>query len=161
MKKQVSVLWLVLIQWVLAFEWIQSGWGKFASSSFMDGIAKTLGGFAAKTQFGFYSDFLKSTALQNPTLFGNVVRFSEVLAGLAFALGGLWLLKFGNMPKILTIGMVVAFYGAALLNANFWFAAGWSSPSTAGINMVMGLIEAVLGTFYLSTLFHKKDAKKK
>lgn len=159
MKKQVSVVWLVLIQWVIAYEWLQSGWGKFASSGFMDGIEKTLQGFASKTNFGFYADFLNAFAVPNPALFGNVVRFSEMAAGLALAVGGLLVLKFNQLPKPVTIVLVAALYGGAILNANLYMAAGWSSPSTAGINIIMFLVQAILGTFYLTTLLNR-DKKK-
>lgn len=159
MKKQASVIWLVLIQWVMAYEWLQSGWGKFASSGFMDSIGKTLQGFASKTNFGFYADFLNAFAVPNPALFGNVVRFSELAAGLALAVGGFLVLRFNQLPKFVTIILIAALYGGALLNANLYMAAGWSSPSTAGINIVMFLVQAILGTFYLFTLI-SKDKKK-
>ncbi len=161
MKRQASVLWIVLIQWAIAYEWLQSGWGKFASSGFMDGIGKTLAGFAAKTEFGFYGDFLRAFAVPNPTVFGNVVRFSELAAGLGISIGGLLVLRFNHLPKYITIVLVAALYGGAILNANLYMAAGWSSPSTAGINVIMCLVQAILGTYYLTTLFGGEGNKKK
>lgn len=159
MKKQAPILWLVLIQWSIAYEWLTSGWGKFASPDFMNGIGKTLAGFASKTQFEFYANFLNATAVPNPTLFGNVVRCSELAVGLGLTAGGILMLWLKEVPKFVTIILVIALYGGALLNANLYMAAGWSSPSTAGINIIMCLVQAILGTYYLTTLFAKNSKK--
>src|SRR5687767_14946359 len=93
-----SLYWLVLIQWVLAYEWLQSGIGKFRKPDFMAGIAKTLQGFAAKTPHKWYADWLKSA---DPQLLGNLTRFSEVLVGLALAVGGLALVRPQSPPRLL------------------------------------------------------------
>lgn len=152
-KTKGAFLWLVFIQWVIAFEWIKSSWGKFAEPDFMNNISKTLGAFSSPGNPNeWYASFVRERLLPNANLFGNVTRFSELLAGLALALGGAWLLTQRNLRKPVALVVLIALVGGALLNFNFYFAAGWTSPSAEGINLVMGLVQLVLAGYYLRTL---------
>lgn len=147
--KKVSVVWLVLIQWMLAYQWLEAGWGKWAEPGFMAGIGKSLAGFAAKTPYAWYANFLKSTAIPNATVFGNSIRSGELLVGAALLLAGIVLLTKKRLPPVATWLLIIACFGGALMNLNFYLAAGWSSPSTAGLNVMMGLIELIFGIYYL------------
>ena len=147
--KKVSLVWLVLIQWILAFQWLHSAWGKWSSTGFITNIDKTLDGFAAKTPYTAYGDFLSSIAVPNAEAFGNTIRSGEVLVGLALFLGGVLLLFKKRVPSVATWFLVIALFGGALMNLNFFLASGWSSPSTWGINVVMGLTHLTLGIFYI------------
>lgn len=144
-----SLLWLVLIQWVIAFEWLKSGLGKFTDSEFMFDIPRTISVMIANTSYSWYADILKST---DARLWGNLTRFGEVFFGLVLAVGGWYALKRVTLPRGLTLLLVVALYGGAFMNLNFYFAAGWSSQAVVGVNLVMGLIQIVLGTYYLAAL---------
>ena len=147
--KKISVLWLVLIQWALAVEWLHSGWGKWSQPGFMANIGKTLMGFADKTPYTSYGSFLRNTAVANAEMFGNAIRTGEILVGAALVLGGIMLLAKKSLPAPVTWLMVIALLGAAVMNFNFFFAAGWSSPSTWGVNLVMGLIQLILALYYI------------
>jgi uncharacterized membrane protein YphA (DoxX/SURF4 family) len=147
--KKVSVIWLILIQWVLAYQWLHSGWGKWTQIGFMSNISKSLEGFAAKTSYTIYSGFLKSTAIPNAELFGNLIRGGEIAVGIALVLGGILLLKLKHLPTYAIWLVIIAFFGGALMNLNFFLAAGWTSPSTWGVNVVMGLTHLILGLYYL------------
>lgn len=146
------VLWLVLIQWVIAYEWLSSGLGKFIKPDFMKTIGKTLGAFAAKTHFKFYGNFLHSTGVPNAQLFGNLVRYSEIFIGLGLAVGGYLVLTRRSLSFWWQLILVVSLFGGALLNLNFYFAAGWSGPSTEGVNLVMGLVQLILGLYFVKSL---------
>jgi hypothetical protein len=154
--KKVSVLWLVLIQWAIALEWALSGYGKFAKPDFMAGIGKALETFAAKTGYGFYESFLKAVAIPNAIVFGNAIRISEVLIAATLVIGGLIVLKKEHLHPLLTWALILALFGGVLMNLNFYFASGWSSPSATGINMIMGLTQAALGFYYISSLRNKE-----
>ncbi|MBI3984064.1 hypothetical protein HY346_02080 [Candidatus Microgenomates bacterium] len=146
-SKLSAELWVFqLIQAVLAYEWLKSAWGKFMAPDFMNGIDKTLSTFASKTPQRWYGDFLGSA---DATVFGNVTRFSELLVGLGLVFGTVYIWKRLTGPRIFKLVLPVALLGGALLNLNFYWAAGWSSPSTAGINLVMGSVQAILGGYYL------------
>jgi uncharacterized membrane protein YphA (DoxX/SURF4 family) len=148
--KRASVVWLMLIQFVLAFEWLHSGWGKWAKPGFMDNIGKTLEGFATKTPYKAYGAFLNNTAVGNADLFGNSIRIGEIGVGIALALSGIILLTKKRLPSWAVAAMVIALLGGALMNLNFFLASGWSSPSTWGINMTMGFIQLILAIYYIT-----------
>ena len=148
--KRASVVWLVLIQFVLAFEWLHSGWGKWAGPGFMDSISKTLEGFATKTPYKAYGAFLNSTAVTNADMFGNAIRLGEMGVGIALVISGVLLLTKKRLPSWAVALMVVAFLGGALMNLNFFMASGWSSPSTWGVNMVMGFIHLIFAIYYFT-----------
>lgn len=147
--KKVSLTWVVLVQWVLAYEWLHSGWGKFANPGFMTNIEKSLQGFTDKTSYSAYAGFLKSSVIPNADLFGNLIRSGEIAVGVALVIAGLILLAKKRLPETITWLLVFAFFGGALMNLNFFLAAGWSSPSTWGVNVVMGLIHFILGVCYM------------
>jgi thiosulfate dehydrogenase (quinone) large subunit len=149
--KRISFLWVVLIQWVLAYEWLHSGWGKWSSPGFITNISKTLEGFAAKTPYTVYGDFLRGTAIPNAELFGNMIRGGEVLVGLALVIGGLLLLWKKRIPTYVSWIVAASLFGGALMNLNFFVAAGWSSPAVWGVNMVMGLINLILAILYIKS----------
>ncbi len=146
------MIWLVLIQWALAIEWLHSGWGKWSDPGFINNIGKTLETFAAKTPYKSYGSFLSSNVVPNAHTFGNMIRSGEVLVGLALALSGLWLINRKMLPMWGIWAVIIACFGAALMNLNFFLASGWSSPSTWGVNLIMCLIEIVLGVFYIKNM---------
>src|SRR6185503_12697071 len=147
--KKASIVWIVLVQWVLAFKWLHSGWGKWAAPGFMDNIGKALAGFADKNPCPWYANFLNSTIIPHADTFGNAIRTGELLVGVILALAGLLLLAKRRLSPAATWILVLAFFGAALMKLNFYLAAGWTSPSTWGVNLVMGLIHLILGLYYL------------
>lgn len=150
-----NVGWLILIQWAVAIEWLMSGWGKFADDKFMLGFEKTIGAFASKTPHSFYADFLNNTILTNAELVANLVRTGELLIGVALVVFGVYYLLQKKLELIYRLLLIVALLCGVILNINFYFAAGWSSPSTAGINVLMGLVQAILAGFYAKTLVKK------
>ena len=150
--RNVSVLWVVLIQWVLALEWLMSGYGKFAKPDFMANIGKTLSTFGSKATNPSYAQFLNQTAVPMASLFGNLTRYGELLGGLALLIGGWLVLRHKKVSNLVKAIVLLALIGLAFMNLNFYLAAGWSSPSTAGINLTMGLIEAILALCYIQLL---------
>lgn len=147
--QQISSMWLVIVQWALAFEWLHSSWGKWAQPGFIANIQKTLTGFANGTNFHFYANFLNSVAIPHAALFGNLIRIGEASVGIAFALGGIiWIYKY-SLPKFLALILAVACLAAALMNLNFFLASGWSSPAGWGLNILMIALELLLASFYI------------
>jgi hypothetical protein len=147
--KRFSITWLLLIQWALAFEWIYSSIPKWTDSKFIDGIAKTLEGFATKTPHVGYGNFLTGVAIPNAELFGNLIRSGELAVGLGLAISGLFFLIAKRMPALVLWLTVIACFGGALMNLNFFLASGSASPSAWGLNLLMASMEIILGIFYL------------
>jgi thiosulfate dehydrogenase [quinone] large subunit len=118
--------------------WINSFWGKFTNPAYVSGFAATNKGFAAKTSFGFYKDFLNGVVIPNADFWAFFTMYGELLVGIALVLG-----------LLTNVGAIGGFF----LNLNFWMAAG-QTGSTFAVNIVMG-VAAVLfvlspGAKYLS-----------
>jgi thiosulfate dehydrogenase (quinone) large subunit len=157
--KKISIVWLILIQGVLALEWLHSSFGKWTDSKFMDGIAKTLEGFAAKSTFPGYPEFLNNVAIPNAQLFGQMIRTGEVAVGIALAISGLIIISKKPLPSVTLWLTVIAFLGGALMNINFFLASGASSPSSWGLNLLMTLVQIIFAVFYIQNrqLLAQKD----
>jgi hypothetical protein len=147
MKKE-SILWLVLIQWVMAFEWLHSAGGKWLNAGFISNIDKSLAGYADKTPYPQYAQFLTDYAVPNARVFGEMIRIGEYMVGIALVLGGLYFLTRGRIPVWAVWAIMAALLGGVLMNLNFFMAAGATSPSTWGVNVIMGLVQMILLVFY-------------
>jgi len=135
---------ILLITGVLSYEWLHSAYSKF-QPGFIEGMPKTIGFFSLKNPHQFYVDFLKNA---DPQTLGNLTRFAELAVGAGLAIAALALLfKFGPRKVLLAIATLAAL-GGAFLNLNFYLAAGHTSPSTEGINVVMGLIQLILLAYF-------------
>lgn len=147
-----SALWLILIQWVIALMWLKSAIKKFTEPHFMQNIGETVNAMVSNTSFEFYGDIMDSV---EATVWGNLTRYSELVVGLVILLAGWHLIKTGkHSRRVITMLTVALFYGA-FMNLNFYLAAGWDSQAVVGINMVMGLVQIILGTHYLLVIKKK------
>jgi len=151
-----AALSVLLIRLFLAFEWLNSGTGKIQSiltdpSAYFGGLSKVFAAVWTKTNpYPFMVDFLTNWAAPNASTAVTAIAITEVLVGLSLLLG------------ILTR---VGAFGGIVMNVIFYLAAGHTSPSTAGINLIMAgaqlaMIVApggrVLG---LDAILHRKFAK--
>jgi len=147
--------YLYIIFSVLGFIFLRSSWGKITGGSFVDTLAGTLGKFASKNPYPFYKDFLENIAIPNSTIFGTLTMWGEFFAGGAILAASLYLLlKPGKklMYLLLMAGLLVG----AFLNAIFWFASAWTSPSTDGLNLVMFATQVIGLCFIRQLLIGKK-----
>jgi len=147
---------VLVIRLFLAFEWLNSGTGKIQSivtnpDAYFGGLSKVFATVWAKTNpYSLMADFLTNTAASNAPAFVTAIAVTEVLVGLSLLLG------------ILTR---VGAFGGIVMNVIFYLVAGHTSPSTAGINLIMigselAMMVApggrVLG---LDAILHRKFAK--
>lgn len=132
--------WLSLI---LGFEWIKGGFEKIEGGQFVSGLGATLEKFASKNPYPLVKDFLVSYAKPNSLILGNLVVVGEIFAGLAMLSFALACLVKKDSKEIHYFQAVGLFVGL-LLNITFYFAAGWTSVSTAGLNFIMAGVELVL-----------------
>ncbi len=137
------------IQGILGYEWFTGGLEK-TGPTYISGMAGTISAFASKNPNGWVKSFLLGTVLPNATAFGYLVLLGEILAGLALMATGILLLIQATHAIQTTVMAVtaIATFGTMIMSYAYWEAAGWLSPSTAGINFVMGLAE--LGLFALA-----------
>lgn len=157
--RSLFLLGLACLQMVFAYEWWSGGWGKISTSAFVDGIGKTFSYFASKNPFPWYKDFLLGFASTNATLFAYAVQWSEFAIAIVLALSAgiiVYTRHEKNKRKAL-VAAVFALLGGALMNANFYFAAGWTSPSTKGTNVIMFWSQLILAYVWILSLEDRKD----
>ena len=123
-----AALSILLVRLFLAYEWLNSGTGKIQSiltnsSAYFAGLSNVFGTVWTKTNpYPFMTSFLTNVAAPNASTFVTLVAVVEVLVGLSMILG-----------LLTRVGAV----GGVIMNLIFYFAAGHTSASTAGINLMM------------------------
>ena len=148
----------LLIQCIIAYEWISGGWSKLASRSFAQSMEKTLFHFEQGNPHGWYIRSILSFAKQHAELFGQLVQWGEILTGIGL-LVGLLLYVFSKNPSVregVALISILALLGGLLMNLNFYVAAGWTSPSTSGLNVLMFWTEGALLLFWVKTYLGQK-----
>ncbi|MBU1131750.1 hypothetical protein KKC32_00650 [Patescibacteria group bacterium] len=158
MKKQVSLLYFALIQILFGYEWFFGGWEKIMGKKFVEELPGTLGFFASKNPCGWIKSFLEGFAINNASLIGYSVMWGELLIGIILVAAGLYFIfsKKDVWLRIFVRLSVIACVGGALMNGVFYLAAGWSSPSTSGINVIMFWTQIIF-----IALLYKLSARKK
>lgn len=132
-----------LVLSVLGFIWARSSYGKLSEGKFVGSLGETLIKFAGKNPYPWFKKFLESTAVPNSQLFGLLTLWGEVFAAVTILGVSIYLLikpaKNPRMLMLLALGLLTGLF----LNLVFWLAAGWMSPSTDGLNLVMAGIELI------------------
>lgn len=140
MNKKGNNTFFIFVITVIGFIFFRSGLGKVTGGEFVDGLPKTLGFFASENPYPAVQSFLLDVAIPNAVLFGNLTMWGEILIAISiFVPVGYYLVK-KVLTRQLLVLLGVGLFGAVMLNATFWLASGWTSPSTDSLNLLMGLI---------------------
>ena len=146
--------YLLFILLGIGLIWLKSGLGKLAMGNFADTLGGTLVKFMAKNPYPWFVDFINSWVLPSSSMWGLVVMTSEALAGILITFAALALMFVGGNEKrlvwALKVGIIIGF-GLSLM---FLLAAGWTSPSTDGLNQLMLVVEGI-GVIYAWSLLKK------
>ena len=142
---------LTLIQLAIGLIWLKSGWGKFASPEFVDNLAATLTKFASRNGLPWYKAFLESVAIPNSSLLAELTRWGELTSALLLIGGAIMIVRQIRLrlASRMTLGGTVI---GAFLNAQFGLASYWTSPASETLNLVMFLIQAILGVYFFGRL---------
>jgi hypothetical protein len=154
----VHLLALLAIQCLLAYEWLHAGWGKVSSPDFVRNLDKTFAAFAAKNPHEWYKGFLEGFATKNSVLFGYTIELSQLLIGLALVATATAIVyvKDAEGRRAASFVAAVALLGGSLMNANFYMASGWMSPSSNGLNLVMFWTQLILAYAWISSTERSK-----
>ncbi|MBP6944652.1 hypothetical protein KBB85_01370 [Patescibacteria group bacterium] len=147
------------VQVILAYEWLSSGWEKVRGGQFVPNIGKSLARFENGNPHEWYVRSVLGVAKSHPTVFSMLVQWGELLAGVGL-LAALVLYAFSKQQSSKNLARfiaVAALLGGAFMNLNFYFAAGWTSPSTGGLNALMFWVQVVLLAAWAIVL--RKDQK--
>lgn len=132
--------------------WLRSSYGKLSGGQFVDELDKTLAFFASKNSYPLVKDFLQNTAIPNSKLFGNLTMWGEFLSALAIILGVLYLLIKKSYDKRAVVILILGLLGGIFLNAVFLFSAGWTSPSTESVNLIMFVTQLIGAVVLIKSL---------
>lgn len=139
-------LWVLL---TLSFIWLRSSYGKLTGGTFVQNLGKTLEKFASDNPYPLFKGFLQDAAIPNSVIFGNLTMYGEVFAGAIILIVALYYLTNQKNSRVLNFLLFLGLLVGAFLNGIFWLAAGWTSPSTDGLNLLMFVIQ-VIGIIYLT-----------
>lgn len=149
----------ISMQLILAYQWFHSGWGKIYGGTFVGSIHTSFIRFENGNPHNWYIDSVLKSAKEYPALFANLVQWGEILTGLGllFALTLYWFSKKSINKNIARCIAISALTGGVFMNLNFYFAAGWTSPSTNGLNILMLWMQTVLLVSWI--VIRTKDQK--
>lgn len=128
--------------------WVRSGLEKLMDPEFVESLAGTLTKFASKNPYPWYTNFLKNVAIPNAMTYAYLTQWGEILSGVSIVGAALYLLthqgnKENQGDRLAEFLLLCGLVGGAFLNLNFWLAAGWMSPSTDTLNILMMAIEII------------------
>lgn len=134
------------IHLTLAYEWGKGGFSKWWGGTFVDGLEKTLTSFASKNPHTWYVDAVLLVAKAHAETFGWLVIIAEmaIATGLVLALLFAMFGKEGWMRSVAMGAAIVSLLVGMFLNVQFYFAAGWMSPSTHGLNVVLFWVQLAM-----------------
>jgi hypothetical protein len=154
------LLGLAAIQGIIGYEWFVAGWEKVSDPDFIREMSKTIGYFASQNPHAWYKEFLLGSALPNAQLLGASVSWGETVIGIVSAVTSI-VLVFGRdrmRNAAIWVG-AAALLAGMFLNANFFLAAAWTGPGTAGVNTVMFWVQAVLAYCLVGEMIDRRKAR--
>lgn len=145
---------LLGIQFIIAYEWWSAGLEKVSGGEFVNGLAKTLGFFASKNPFQWYKDFLLDFTTQNATALAYLIEWSQIIIAITLV-AVTWIRLYAKnerTKRMCALAAVISLIVGALMNANFYLAAGWTSPSAHGVNLIMFWAQILLAYTWITEL---------
>ena len=142
----------VLISLGLLF--LKSGFEKVSGGKFVVSLNGTLTKFASENPNGWYKQLLQSTFIPNAQILGMLIMWGEIVTAVLLVVSGI-ILMVKPTNKMAEWTLLAGLLGGISLNLNFYFAAGWTSPSTATTNLLMVFIEVIAIVVYSIVIFKK------
>jgi len=127
---------------LVAFIWVRSGMEKLYGGEFVSGMAKTIGFFASKNPYGVVKNLLTNMVLPQAAMFGFLTMWGETISGLVIGGSILYGMARGFSKTVITI-LLSGLVGGGFLSFVFYFSAGWTSPSTETVNLLMGGLQII------------------
>ncbi len=152
--EQLYLLGLVGVQVLLAHQWLMAGLEKISDPNFTSGMGVTISYFASKNPFVWYTTFLRGFVAENAATFGYLVEWSQVVVAVTLFISAIMIVYTKQSILLRTFfgATIVVLLAGAFMNANFYLAAGWTSPGTHGINVLMFWSQLLLVYMWLMSL---------
>lgn len=131
--------------------WLRSSWVKLNGGTFVNSLQGVLTKFAEKNPYPWYKSFLLQIAVPNSKVFALLTMWGEFFVAITITLTTVYLL-FMPVNKVAVAFLAVSLIGGIFLNLIFWLAAGYTSPSTDSVNLLMIVVQAI-GLVYALIIF--------
>lgn len=135
--------YLYFIFATIGFIFLRSGYGKVSEGKFVGSLGETLSKFASKNPYPFVKNFLEQTAIPNAEIFGILTMYGEVFAGISLLGASTYLLFAAKSQRAIWVVLGAGLIVGSFLNVVFWLSAGYTSPSTESLNVVMLAVQVV------------------
>lgn len=161
-KPGVAMIGILVMQIIIGYQWLLSGIAKFVKGDFPSGLAGELVD-ASEGAARWYAGFLNNVIIPNAAVYGYIIEYAEILAGLALILGPLiWIFAWNRTSYGLQVAIVVlmiaASIGGIFMALNFHIAGGsnhpWALPESGfdeavDIDIIMSAIQAVITVVFI------------
>lgn len=135
--------YIYLIFAVIGYIFLKSGFEKIIGGKFVGGLGAILTKFAKDNPYPPVKAFLENIAIPNSTVFGLLTQWGEFLTGINLLVLSLWMVLSPKSGSRYSKLMVLGFGTGLFLNTTFWLSAGYTSPSTDSLNLVMGAVNLI------------------
>jgi uncharacterized membrane protein YphA (DoxX/SURF4 family) len=139
------------VQTLIGYQWFMGGYTKIMGGAFTSGLPATLERFASKNPHTWYVESLLAQAQNAPVAFGQLVQWGELLAGIGLVAAVILssARSTASFQRLASWIAVPTLIGGLFMTANFFFAAGWTTPSTSGLNALLFWTQLALLTFWI------------
>jgi thiosulfate dehydrogenase [quinone] large subunit len=130
--RQASLVGLLVIQFVVGYEWLDSGVTKVVRGGFPSGLASDLHG-RVQSAAGWYRSFIDGSVIPHAVVFGYLIEIAELAVGVALMLTAvLWLWRWDGLSGRARRGVLISIISASLagifMALNFHLANGGTHP---------------------------------
>lgn len=136
---------------LIGYQWFVGGFTKVTGSAFASNLPATLERFASNNPHTWYVETLLTQAQNNPIAFAQLVQWGELFAGIGLVIAVILSSTRSTalFQRLAGLVAIPALFGGLFMTANFFFAAGWTSPSTSGLNALLFWTQLALLTFWV------------
>lgn len=145
---------MLFIIFVTGLIWLRSSWDKISGGKFVDNLPSTLTKFANGNPYPWYKSLLQMVAIPSSQAIAPLIMWTEFFVALSLTLVPLLLLLKRKNQLVVIFG-ILGGIGGMFLNGLFWLAAGWTSPSTDSLNLLMFALELIALLYFLKLLSSK------
>lgn len=143
---------LLLILLVVDFIWLRSSFGKLTGGKFVGGLESVLTKFSSNNPYPFVKQFLQNIAVPNSVIFGILTMWGEIFVAVGLGISLIYLLSNPKRNNLILLILLLSLLGGMFLNLVFWLSAGWTSPSTDGLNLLMFFTQLIGLTYIFKIL---------
>lgn len=128
----------------LSIIWLRSSIGKLTEGTFVENLNQTFARFAENNPYPWYKNLITTIAIPNFETIGAIVMWTEFVVALITLFCAIILLFRPIVQKPVLATLSIGLILGIILNVNFYFASGWTSPSSESLNFLMIAFQIIL-----------------